>query len=81
MHLAEWKSKENSPKEFSHCWADYILTKEWPELNIELRQIRKLKYQKERSKKGSCKVAKIVCKGASRIRSSLTERTRTSEKG
>jgi hypothetical protein len=37
-------SKENRSKEFPHCWAVYILTKEWPKLNIELRQIRKLKY-------------------------------------
>jgi hypothetical protein len=41
-HLAEWKSKENSLKEFPHCQVVYILTKEWPKLNIELRQIRKL---------------------------------------
>jgi hypothetical protein len=43
-HLAEWKSKENSSKEFPHCRAVYILTKEWPELNIESSQIRKLRY-------------------------------------
>jgi hypothetical protein len=49
-HLAEWKSKENNSKEFPHCRAVYILTKEWPKLNIELRQIRKLKNQKERSR-------------------------------
>jgi hypothetical protein len=49
-HLAEWKSKENSLKEFLHCQVVYILTKEWPELNIELRQIMKLKYQKEQSR-------------------------------
>jgi hypothetical protein len=49
-HLTEWRSKENCSEEFPHCRMVDILTKTWPELNIELGQIRKLRYQKEQSR-------------------------------